>query len=51
MYLIEGFFASGINLKEEKPGWKKAEPIERVYVKQDPNKNLTTNEDTLPNQR
>ena len=25
-----------INLKEDKPGWQKAEPVERVYVKYDP---------------
>ena len=25
-----------INLKEDKPGWQKAEPVERVYVKYEP---------------
>ena len=40
-----------LNFKEEKPGWQKAEPVERVYVKYDPKNNLTTNEATLPNQR
>ena len=40
-----------LNLKEEKPGWQKAEPVERVYVKYDPKNNLPTHESTLPNQR
>ena len=40
-----------LNLKEEKPGWQKAEPVERVYVKYDPKNNLPTHEATLPNQR
>ena len=40
-----------LNLKEDKPGWKKAEPVERVYVKYDPNNNLPTHKATLPNQR
>ena len=31
-----------LNLKEEKPGWQKAEPVERVYVKYDPKNNLPT---------
>ena len=39
-----------LNLEEEKPGWQKAEPVERVYVKYDPNKNLPTHEANLPNQ-
>ena len=39
-----------LNLKEYKPCWQKAEPVERVYVKYDPNKNLTTHEYILPNQ-
>ena len=38
-------------MKEDKPGWQKAEPVERVYVKYDPKNNLPTNETTLPNQR
>ena len=38
-------------MKEEKPGWKKAETIERVYVKYDPENNLPTHKATLPNQR
>ena len=29
-----------LNLKEDKPGWQKAEHVERVYVKYDPNNNL-----------
>ena len=40
-----------LNLKEYNPGWQKAEPVERVYVKYDPNNNLPTHEATLPNQR
>ena len=40
-----------LNLKEDKPGWQKAEPVERVYVNYDPNNNLPTHEATLPNQR
>ena len=40
-----------LNLKEDKPGWQKAEPVERVYVKYDPNNNLPTHEASLPNQR
>ena len=31
-----------LNLKEDKPGWQKAEPVERVYVKYDPNNNPPT---------
>ena len=31
-----------LNLKEDKPGWQKAEPVERVYVKYDPNIKLLT---------
>ena len=40
-----------LNLKEDKPGWQKAEPVERVYIKYDPNNNLPTHEATLPNRR
>ena len=40
-----------LNLKEDKPGCQKDEPVERVYVRYDPNKNLPTHEDTLSNQR
>ena len=39
-----------LNFKEDKPGWKKSESVERVYVKYDPKNNLPTNKDTLPNQ-
>ena len=39
-----------LNLKEDKPGFQKAETVERVYVKYDPKKNLPTHEATLPNQ-
>ena len=38
-------------MKEDKLGWQKAEPVERVYVKYYPKNNLPTHEDTLPNQR
>ena len=38
-------------MKEDKPGWQKAEPVERVYVKYEPKKNLPTHEATLPKQR
>ena len=40
-----------LNFKEDKPGWKKAEPVKRVYIKYDPKNNLPTHEDILPNQR
>ena len=40
-----------LNLKEDKPGWQKAEPVERVYVKYDPLNNLPTHKATIPNQR
>ena len=39
------------DLKEDKPGWQNASPIERVYVKYDPNNNLPTHEVSIPNQR
>ena len=39
-----------LNLKEDKPGWQKAEPVERVYIKYDPNNNLPTHEANHPNQ-
>ena len=38
-------------LKEYKPGWQKAEPVEKIYIKYDPNSNPPTREDILPNQR
>ena len=38
-----------LNLKEDTPGWQKAEPVERVYVKYDPNNKLPTHGATLPN--
>ena len=38
-------------MKEDNPGWQKAKPVERVYVKYDPKKNLPTHEPTTPNQR
>ena len=40
-----------LNLKEYKPGWQKAKPVGRVYVKYYPKNNLPTHEATLPNQR
>ena len=40
-----------LNLEEDKPGWQKAKPVERVYVKYDPKNNFPTHEATLPNQR
>ena len=40
-----------LNLKEDNPGWQKADPIQRVYVKYDPKKNLPDHKSTLPNQR
>ena len=40
-----------LNLKEYKPGWQKAETVERVYVKYDPNNNLPTHKYTLPKHR
>ena len=38
-------------MKEDMPGWQKAKPVERVYVKYEPNNNLPTHEATLPNPR
>ena len=38
-------------MKEDKPGWHKAEPVERVYVKYDSKNNLPTHEANLPIQR
>ena len=40
----------GLNLKEENPGWQKAEPAERVYARYDPQNNLPTHKASLPNQ-
>ena len=42
---------AGLNLKEDKTGWQKAEPVERVYVKYEPNNNLPTHKATLLNHR
>ena len=36
-------------MKEEKPFLQKSEPVESVYVKYDPKKNLSTPEAILPN--
>ena len=49
MEIIEEFVAFELNLKEEKPGWKKAKYIERVYAKYDPKINLPNHEATIPN--
>ena len=38
-------------MKEDKPGWKKDDTVERVYVKYDPKKKIPNHEDILPNQR
>ena len=38
-------------MKEDKPGFQKAEPIERVYVKYDPKNNLPTYEAIIPKKR
>ena len=38
-------------MKEDKPGWHKSEPVDRVYVKYYPKNNLPTNKTTVPSQR
>ena len=38
-------------MKEDKPGFQKSKPVEKVYVKYEPKNNLPTHEATLPNQR
>ena len=43
---IDGY--AELNLKEDKPGWQKSEPVERVYVKYDSKNNILTHEDNLP---
>ena len=40
-----------LNLKEDKPGCQKDEPVERVYVKYDPKNNLPDHEYILLNKR
>ena len=40
-----------LRLKEDKPGWQKAKPVERFYIKYDTNNNLQTHEAILPEQR
>ena len=40
-----------LNFKEDKSGWQKDEPAERIYVKYDPKKKLTNHEANIPNQR
>ena len=39
------------NLKEDKPGWQKAEPIERFFIKYYSKNNLPTHKSILPNHR
>ena len=38
-------------MKENNPGWQKAEPVERVYANYDPKNNLPTHEAILPNHK
>ena len=38
-----------LSLKKYKPGWQKANPIERIYVKYEPKNNLPNHKATLPN--
>ena len=38
-------------MKEDKPGWQKAKPVGRFYVKYEPKEKLPTHESTLPKQR
>ena len=40
-----------LNLKEDKPGWQKDEPVERVYAKYDPKNNLPTHKANSPNNK
>ena len=40
-----------LNLKEDNPGWHKAEPVGRFYFKYEPKNNLPTHKANLPNQR
>ena len=40
-----------LNLKKDKPGWQKAEPVERVYVRYDRKNNLPNQKSTIPNHR
>ena len=47
----EHYSYAEFNLKNENPYWNKAEPVERVYIKYDPNNNLPSHEAILPNQR
>ena len=39
-----------LNFEGDKPGWQKSKPVERVYVKYDPNKNLPNHEANIHNQ-
>ena len=40
-----------LNLKEDKPCWKKAKPVGNIYINYDPNNNLPNHEDILLNHR
>ena len=40
-----------LNVKDDKPGWKKANPVEMVNINYDPKNNPPTHEAILPNQR
>ena len=40
-----------LNLKEDKPGCQKAEPVDKFNTKYDPKNNLPIHESILPNQR
>ena len=37
-------------MREDIPGWQKAKPVDKIYIKYDPKNNLPTHEATLPNQ-
>ena len=37
-------------MKEDNPGWHKADPVERFYIKYDPKNNLSAREYIIPNQ-
>ena len=43
--------SSGLNLKDYKPGWHKAEPLEGLYIKYNPNNILRIHECVLHNHR
>ena len=47
----ENYIYVELKLKEEKIGWKKVEPMERVYINYHPKNNLPTLEAPLHDQR